>query len=83
MASTAVNVLGFIFVFLVLAFFISILLNISLFFSALQDFINYMNNAFLSMFGYIEAGIEEFFDVLYEDVIDLIDELIDDFTPYF
>ena len=83
MANTAVNILGFTLIFLVVAFFVAVIMMIGLVISTLDDFINYMNNAFLSMFGYIETGIEEFFDMLYDDVVDLIDELIDDFTPYF
>lgn len=83
MASAAVNILGFILILLIIAFFIGVIMSISLVISTFDDFINYMNSAFLEMFGLIETETVELFDILYSDVVDLIDELTNDFTPYF
>lgn len=83
MANAFVSITGFIFILLCIAYFFSFILIINFVIETLDDFIAYMDSAFLNMFSTIENGVVEFFDVLYEDVVELIDELIDDFTPYF
>ena len=83
MASNTVNFLGFILVFLLFVYFIAFFLMIKIFISIIDDFIIYMKDAFLGMFTFIETYIVEFFGILYKDTVDLINKLIDDFTPYF
>lgn len=73
MASAIVKILGGILIFLIIVFFITVILCISVVVSSLNEFINYMYTSFLDTFSTIETGVVEFFDILYEDVVDLID----------
>lgn len=75
MTNQLVSILGGVLIFLVILFFIVCLMSIALAINTLNDFINYMENAFLNMFTLIEQGVVELFDILYQDVVDLIDEL--------
>lgn len=81
--SAGVGILGFTLVFVVIFFFIAVIIMLVVLYSEFADFINYMEDAFLNLFSTIENGVSDFFDLLYEDTVELIDELIDDFTPYF
>lgn len=46
----------------------------------MSDLIGYMETAFIDMFNSIENAVIEFWDVLYDDVAKLIDDIEDEFV---
>lgn len=80
--SVAVKVLSGILIFLVVLFLFSVFRLISLILTTLNDFISYIDTAFLNIFTTIENGIIEFWDILYDDAVELINEIENEFNVF-
>lgn len=59
-----VEFLAFIYFFLIIAFFVTVLLIIQLCITTVTDFVTYMENAFMSVFTGIENDVVDFFTVI-------------------
>lgn len=75
MGSRWVSILGFTFIAMCVAFIFLLIMIVSMLITELDDFISYMEDAFISIFTTIENGIVNFFDVIYSDVENLINEI--------
>lgn len=80
--SVAVKVLSGILIFLVVLFLFSVFRLISLILTTINDFISYIDTAFLNIFTTIENGIIEFWDILYDDAVELINEIENEFNVF-
>lgn len=75
MGSIWINILGLTLIGMCVALIFLIIMIVSMAITQLDDFINYMEDAFINMFILIENGVVNFFDVIYSDIVDLIDEI--------
>lgn len=72
-----VEFLAFIYFFIIIAFFVTVLLIIQLCITTISDFVTYMENAFMTLFTAIETDVVEFFTVvLIPDATEVINDTI-------
>lgn len=75
MLSKWVKILSTILIIMIVSYFIILFLIVALLVKELNEFINYMENAFIYLYNTIILGVINFFDVLYSDFVDLIDDI--------
>jgi hypothetical protein len=75
MAVNIPNILCFILIFLVFIYIVTIFLSFYIIYMRIMEFIQYLRKAFDDIFKFISDGIIELFNILYEDISNLIDDI--------